>query len=84
MASSPATRSLIAIAAALLWGRFVHGLVDHYWSRGAISIAWVALGMAAGSVAVERSAQRARRAALRQTQQRAAAMANYQRSVSPA
>jgi O-antigen ligase len=57
--SSPAARSLVLIAAALLWGRFAHGLVDHYWSRGAISIAWSTLGMAAGAVAAQRSARRA-------------------------
>lgn len=44
--------SLAVLAGALISSRLVHGLVDHYWSRGAISIAWAALGMAAGAVAL--------------------------------
>lgn len=51
----PVTRSLVALSAALLLGRLVHGCVDHYWSRGAISVAWTSLGMAAGSVVVSRA-----------------------------
>jgi hypothetical protein len=38
--------SLLAIAGALVLDKFVHGLVDHYWSRGAIMMAWAAAGMA--------------------------------------
>ncbi len=38
--------SALALAGALVLGKFVHGLVDHYWSRGAIMIAWAAVGMA--------------------------------------
>ncbi|MEM9882366.1 MAG: O-antigen ligase family protein [Planctomycetota bacterium] len=37
-----------ALAAALLFGRLAHGLVDHYWSRGAISSVWCLLGAAIG------------------------------------
>jgi O-antigen ligase len=58
MKFDPITRSLIAISAALLVGRLIHGCVDHYWSRGAISVAWTSLGMAAGSVLVSRSRMR--------------------------
>jgi hypothetical protein len=35
-----------ALAGALVLAKFVHGLVDHYWSRGAIMVAWAAVGMA--------------------------------------
>jgi len=30
----------------LVLGKLVHGMVDHYWSRGAIMIAWASVGMA--------------------------------------
>jgi len=38
--------SPVALAGALVLSKFVHGLVDHYWSRGAIMVAWAAVGMA--------------------------------------
>ena len=38
--------SAIALAGALVLGKLVHGLVDHYWSRGAIMIAWASVGLA--------------------------------------
>jgi hypothetical protein len=38
--------SVLAIAAALVLGRFAHGMFDHYWGRGPIMIAWAAAGMA--------------------------------------
>jgi hypothetical protein len=38
--------SPVAIGGALMLGRFIHGMVDHYWSRGAITIAWAGAGMA--------------------------------------
>src|SRR5579862_434482 len=38
--------SLVAIGGALITSKFVHGMVDHYWSRGAIMIAWASAGMA--------------------------------------
>jgi len=38
--------SLLAIGAAMVVSRLAHGLVDHYWSRGAIMIAWSSAGMA--------------------------------------
>jgi hypothetical protein len=37
---------LLALGAALVVDRLVHGLVDHYWTRGAMMIAWAAAGMA--------------------------------------
>lgn len=38
--------SVVAIGGALITSKFVHGMVDHYWSRGAIMIAWTSAGMA--------------------------------------
>jgi hypothetical protein len=38
--------SLLAIAGALMLYKFMHGSVDHYWSRGAITPAWASVGMA--------------------------------------
>lgn len=38
--------SATALAGALVLAKLVHGLVDHYWSRGAIMVAWAAVGMA--------------------------------------
>jgi O-antigen ligase len=37
---------LVALGSALLLARLLHGLVDHYWSRGAVTPAWCAVGMA--------------------------------------
>jgi hypothetical protein len=34
------------LGAALSFGRVMHGMVDHYWSRGAITTAWAAVGLA--------------------------------------
>lgn len=38
--------SCLALGGALVAARFAHGMVDHYWSRGAILAAWAAAGMA--------------------------------------
>ena len=38
--------SLLCIGGALVLDKFVHGMVDHYWSRGAIMAAWASAGMA--------------------------------------
>ena len=38
--------SAVAIGGALITSKFIHGMVDHYWSRGAIMIAWASAGMA--------------------------------------
>lgn len=37
--------SATALAGALVLAKLVHGLVDHYWSRGAIMVAWASVGM---------------------------------------
>jgi hypothetical protein len=42
----PGVCSPLALAGALVAAKFVHGMVDHYWSRGAIMIAWASVGMA--------------------------------------
>jgi hypothetical protein len=36
----------VALAGGLVLGKLAHGLVDHYWSRGALMIAWAMVGMA--------------------------------------
>jgi len=38
--------SLLAIGAALVTDKLLHGMVDHYWSRGPIMMAWASAGMA--------------------------------------
>jgi hypothetical protein len=56
--------SAVAIGGGLVVGGLVHGMVDHYWSRGAISIAWAGAGMATYGYLVTRrraSARTARR-----------------------
>ena len=40
--------SLLTVGAALILDQLAHGMVDHYWSRGAIMAAWAAAGMAVG------------------------------------
>jgi hypothetical protein len=60
--------SAVAIGGALLLGRLIHGMVDHYWSRGAITIAWAGVGMATYGYLIVRQrdarARAERRAAL--------------------
>ena len=54
--------SPVALGGALTLARLVHGMVDHYWSRGAITQAWAAVGMTiliSRHVAVRRVPQRA-------------------------
>lgn len=38
--------SLPPLGAALLVGKLMNGMVDHYWSRGALTLAWATAGMA--------------------------------------
>jgi hypothetical protein len=38
--------TLLGIGGALVMDRFAHGLVDHYWTRGAMMLAWAGAGMA--------------------------------------
>ena len=40
--------SLLAIGSALVLDKLAHGMVDHYWSRGASMLAWAGAGMAIG------------------------------------
>lgn len=40
--------SFLTIGAALTLCTLAHGMVDHYWSRGAITLAWASTGMATG------------------------------------
>ena len=58
--------SAVAIGGALIAGRLVHGMVDHYWSRGAITIAWSSAGMATYGYLVVRQRQAQARAARRE------------------
>lgn len=46
VAQSDILFSLSALGGALVVSKLVHGLVDHYWSRGAIMVAWCSAGMA--------------------------------------
>ncbi len=39
--------SAVALAVALNAAKLMHGLVDHYWTRGSITLAWGMVGMAA-------------------------------------
>lgn len=50
--------SLLIIAPALVVGKFMHGLVDHYWSRGSLTAAWATVGMATFVIAEERRQRR--------------------------
>ena len=40
--------SFLTIGPALIADQLCHGMVDHYWSRGAIMAAWAAAGMSVG------------------------------------
>ena len=40
--------SFLVLGAALTGCTLAHGMVDHYWSRGAITLAWASVGMATG------------------------------------
>ena len=50
--------SVMVIAVALLSEKLVHGTVDHYWARGAISITWASVGVATGVYWSMRNEQR--------------------------
>lgn len=50
--------SILLIGAALLLRQFTHGLVDHYWSRGAVTMAWGGVGMATYSYYIVRAAHK--------------------------
>jgi hypothetical protein len=51
--------SVVAISGALILGKLVHGMVDHYWSRGSLTVVWASFGMA---VAVAQAIRRRRMA----------------------
>ena len=57
---SDALFSLLCIGGALVLNKFVHGMVDQYWSRGAVMAAWAGAGMATRTyyVAAARDAQK--------------------------
>ena len=37
--------TVVALTLALALGKFGHGLVDHYWSRGSLTMVWASVGM---------------------------------------
>ena len=46
VAAQTMASSILVLAPALVVGKFMHGLVDHYWSRGSLTAAWATVGMA--------------------------------------
>ena len=40
--------TFLVAGGALVMDKLVHGMVDHYWSRGAITLSWASAGMAVG------------------------------------
>lgn len=67
--------SAAALGAALVAGKLMHGLVDHYWSRGSLMISWAATGMATHAYFVTRqrlSASRSLQAGRESAENRAA------------
>jgi hypothetical protein len=48
------TFSCLAIGTALMMTKLVHAFVDHYWSRGCITIAWAGAGIATRAYFVSR------------------------------
>ncbi len=48
--------TFLVLGAALVLAKLMHGMVDHYWGRGALGIAWSAAGMAWGVVIAARAA----------------------------
>jgi hypothetical protein len=63
--------SLLTVGAALMTCKLLHGMVDHYWTRGSITLAWGGVGMVL--VASRLPAERALQAARAKTAQRTAA-----------
>ena len=57
--------SLVALGGALVVSKFIHGMVDHYWSRGPIMAAWAAAGMATHGYFVTKYRMAGARAACR-------------------
>ena len=46
IAPSETLFTLLCLGGALVANKFIHGLVDHYWSRGALMATWASAGMA--------------------------------------
>ena len=67
IARSEAWFSLLCIGGALVLNKLVHGMVDQYWSRGAVMAAWAGAGMATRAYYVAMS--RARTASAEQEAQ---------------
>jgi hypothetical protein len=55
--------TFLALAGALTISRLGHGMVDHYWSRGAITVAWASVGMATYAIVILQQRQKALRQA---------------------
>jgi O-antigen ligase len=53
--------TLLAVGGSLVVHKLLHGIVDHYWSRGELMIAWSAAGMATGVYFVVRRRLEAQR-----------------------
>jgi len=55
--------SILGLAIALMFGRLAHGMVDHYWSRGALTVVWSMVGAllaVTAQIPRQRPAKRAR------------------------
>jgi len=50
--------SILVITGALVTSKFVHGVVDHYWSRGTLSVVWACVGVMTGLHYAVRAQQR--------------------------
>jgi len=61
VARDTAEYSLLILAAALILSRLAHGMVDHYWSRGPVTCAWAAVGMATLVLGTAAQGQRSNR-----------------------
>lgn len=55
--------SLLAIGGSLMLSRLLHGMVDHYWTRGPTVMGWAAAGMASHAVWVDARSSSGRRLA---------------------
>lgn len=49
--------SILALAFALSFAKLLHGMVDHYWSRGPLTVAWATIGMAVYVIHLQRVAR---------------------------
>lgn len=58
--------TFLALGAALVTYKLAHGMVDHYWSRGAVTLAWTACGMSMWALAEMRRRDIERRRSLQE------------------